>query len=99
MKFEPTNYRFEAGSYQIWAMFDDHAAAPVARAYKRAVDAARDADDFANGIKSCEYDRARIVRFLICKVDVKEIARLRKKVVPLYKMRTADKRKGEGDGR
>ena len=83
MKFEPTNYKFEASSFQIWAMFKDHTAAPVARAYKRAVDAARDAEEYANGSKSCGYVRADISSFLICKVEVKEIARLRKKVIPL----------------
>ena len=87
MKFEPTNYKFECGSFQIWAFFNDRTAAPVARAYKRAIDAARDAEDYANGLKSCGYDRARIVSFLICKVDVKEIARLRKKIVPEFKIR------------
>lgn len=92
MKFEPTNYRFETGSFQIWALFEDHSAAPVARAYKRAVDAARDADDYANGLKSCGYDMSRIVSFLICKVDVKEIARLRKKIVPEFKIRNPHKK-------
>lgn len=78
MKCEPTNYRFEAGSFQIWAMFKNHTAAPVARAYKRAVDAARDAQDFARGIKSCEYRRDRIARFLVCRVDVREVVRFKK---------------------
>lgn len=79
MKFEPANYRFECGSYQIWAMFKDNTAAPVARAYKRAVDAARDAEDYANGHKSCEYRKDRIERFLVCKVDIHEIVRLKAK--------------------
>lgn len=92
MKFEPTNYKFTFGSYQIWALFENHTAAPVARAYKRAVDAARDADDYANGLKSCDYDRARIVSFLICKVEGKEIARLRKKIVPEFKIRTTNRK-------
>ena len=77
MKFEPTNYKFEAGSFQIWAMFKDHTAAPVARAYKRAVDAARDAQDYARGLKSCEYRKYSIASFLVCKVDVREIVRLK----------------------
>ena len=94
MKFEPTNYRFETGSFQIWALFEDHTVAPVATAYKRAVDAARDADDYAKGVRSCGYERAGIVSFLICKVAVNEIARLRKKIVPEFKIRTPPQ-KGE----
>ena len=78
MKFEPTNYKFTSGSYQIWAFFEDWTAAPVARAYKRAIDAARDAEDFAKGIKTCEYRRDRIKSFLVCKVDINEIVRLKK---------------------
>ena len=78
MKFEPTNYRFESGSFQIWAMFKDHTAAPVARAYKRAVDAARDAEEYAKGLKSCEYRKDHIASFLVCKVSVNEIVRLKK---------------------
>ena len=77
MKFEPTNYKFTCGSYQIWAFFKNRTAVPVARAYKRAVDAARDAEDFARGLKSCEYRRDRIKSFLVCKVSVNEIVRLR----------------------
>lgn len=79
MNFEPTNYKFETGSFQIWAMFKDHTAAPVARAYKRAIDAARDAEMYARGLKSCEYRRDHIASFLVCKVSVKEIVRLKKK--------------------
>lgn len=77
MKFQPTNYKFECGSYQIWAFFKNWTAAPVARAYKRAIDAARDAEDFARGLKSCEYRRDRIESFLVCKVAVREIVRLK----------------------
>ena len=97
MKFEPTNYKFTCGSYQIWALFEDHTAAPVARAFKRAVDAAREADEYANGLRSCEYDRARIVSFLICKVDVNEIVRLRKKIVPEFKIRTTNRKDNDSE--
>lgn len=78
MKFEPTNYKFEAGSFQIWAMFKDHTAAPVARAYKRAVDAARDAEEYAKGHKSCGYRQDHIASFMVCRVAVNEIVRLKK---------------------
>lgn len=81
MKFQPTNYKFECGSYQIWAFFKNWTAAPVARAYKRAIDAARDAEDFARGLKPCEYRRDHIESFLVCKVDVREIVRLKKEGV------------------
>lgn len=77
MKFEPTNYKFEAGSFQIWAMFKDHTAAPVARAYKRAIDAERDAEEYAKGHRSCEYRKDHIASFLICRVTVNEIVRLK----------------------
>lgn len=81
MKFEPTNYRFECGSYQIWALFKDHTAAPVARAYKRAIDAERDAENYATGLKSCGYRRDHIASFLVCKCDIHEIVRLKKQEV------------------
>ena len=77
VKFEPTNYKFEAVSFQIWAMFKDRTAAPVARAYKRAIDAERDAEEFAKGLRSCEYRRERIASFMICKVEINEIVRLK----------------------
>ena len=80
MKFEPTNYKFTCGSYQIWALFKNHTAAPVARAYKRAIDAERDAEEFAEGRRSCEYRRDRIASFMICKVDINEIVRLKNEV-------------------
>ena len=99
MKFEPTNYKFETGSFQIWVMFVDHTTAPIEYCiYKRAVDAVRDADEYARGMKSCGYDRANIVSFLICKVEVKEVVRLRKKCVPLFKMDTGDKQEGSVHG-
>ena len=81
MKFEPTNYKFVCGSYQIWALFQDHTAAPVARAYKRAIDAERDAEDYATGFKSYEYRRDHIASFLVCKCDIREIVRLKKQEI------------------
>ena len=62
-------------------MFRDRTAAPVARAYKRAIDAERDAEDYATGLKSCEYRRDHIASFLVCKVDINEIVRLKKEEV------------------
>lgn len=88
MKFEPTNYKFECGSYQVWAMFKDRTAAKVAGAFKRAVDAAREAEEYATGFKTCQYRRANIERFLVCKCDIKEIVRLKKKIVPEFKIIT-----------
>ena len=78
MKFESTSYKFGCVSFQIWAMFKNHTVAPVARAYRRAVDAARDAEEYAKGHKSCEYRRDHIASFLVCKVNVNEVVRLKK---------------------
>lgn len=80
MKFEPTDYKFTCRSYQIWALLKNHTAVPVARAYRRAIDAVRDAEDYAKGLKSCEYRRDRIASFMICKVDINEIVRLKNEV-------------------
>ena len=77
MKFEPTNYRFESGSFQIWVMFKNRTVAPVARAYKRAIDAVRDAEEYASGFRPCEYRKDRIARFLVCKATVNEVVRLK----------------------
>ena len=47
---------------------------------KRAIDAERDAEEFAKGRRSCEYRRDRIASFMICKVDINEIVRLKNEV-------------------
>ena len=75
MKAGLTNYKLSCGSWVIYAEFQNWTVAPIRAAYKRAWDAAREAQDMAQGKAFCEYDRHKIKSFIVCRRDDKEIIR------------------------
>lgn len=78
MKAGLTNYKLSCGCWVIYAQFKNRAVAPVRVAYKRACDAAREAQDMARGTAWCGYDRSKIKSFIVCRRDDKEIVRFDK---------------------
>lgn len=74
MRASDTAYKMSCKSWVIYAQFKDMTLAPVQSAYKRACDAAKDAQDMAKG-KFCGYTRKNIKSFIVCRRDDNEIIR------------------------